>query len=105
MPPIGSIHDAMHRGLALSLVSFLCVAGALFGCDPGFGGDEYVARQASFGKWADKRPSGSIIMHDMLILDEPMPMLDKNAVLGAYVITTNGPLSGKIEDIVTTECR
>jgi hypothetical protein len=100
MPPIGSIHDAMLRGLAFSLVSFLCVAGALFGCDRGSGGDEYVARQASFGKWADKRPSGSIIMHDMLVLDEPMPMLDKNAVLGAYVVTTSGPISGKIEDIV-----
>ena len=90
----------MHRGLALTLVCFFCVAGALFGCERGAGGDEYVARHASFGKWADKRPSGSIIMHDMLVLDEPMPMLDKNAVLGAYVVTTSGPISGKIEDIV-----
>jgi hypothetical protein len=90
----------MHRGIALTLVSLLCVAGALFGCDRGASGDQYVARHASFGKWADKRSSGSIIMHDMLVLDEPMPMVGKNAVLGAYVITTNGPISGKLDDIV-----
>jgi hypothetical protein len=90
----------MHRGIALTLFCLLSLAGALSGCDRGGTGDEYVARHASFGKWADKRPSGSIIMHDMLVLDEPMPMVGKNAVLGAYVVTTSGPISGKLEDIV-----
>ena len=90
----------MRFSIARTLPCLLCVAGALSGCDSGTTGDEFVAHHASFGKWADKRPSGSVIMHDMLVLDEPMPMLGKNAVLGAYVVTTNGPISGKIEDIV-----
>jgi hypothetical protein len=90
----------MRFSIARTLPCLLCVAGALSGCDSGTTGDEFVAHHASFGKWADKRPSGSVIMHDMLVLDEPMPMAERNAVLGAYVVTTNGPISGKIEDIV-----
>jgi len=99
-PPIGPISEAMRFSIARTLSCLLCVAGALSGCDSGTTGDEFVAHHASFGKWADKRPSGSVIMHDMLVLDEPMPMAERNAVLGAYVVTTNGPISGKIEDIV-----
>ena len=90
----------MRFSIARTLSCLLCVAGALSGCDSGTTGDGFVAHHASFGKWADKRPSGSVIMHDMLVLDEPMPMAERNAVLGAYVVTTNGPISGKIEDIV-----
>lgn len=73
---------------------------SLSSCGRAESGDAYVARTASFKKWEDKRPSGSIIMHDMLVLDRPKPMLDRNAVLGAYVVTVSGKVSQKIDDVL-----
>lgn len=72
----------------------------LAGCGESREGESFVARTASFGTWEDKRPSGSIIRHHMLVLDEPKPMLERNAVMGSYVITATGSISRKIDDVL-----
>lgn len=76
---------------------WLCVVG----CDGQGGGTEFVAKRAHFGKWEDKRESGSIIMHDMLVLEEPREFGSQGAPLGFYVVTTRGTMAGKIDAVVT----
>ena len=71
------------------------------GCDALGGGTEFVAKRAEFGKWEDKRPSGSIIKHDMLIVEEPRAFGSQGAPLGLYVVTTSGRMAARIDDIVS----
>lgn len=85
----------------LALLFALVASLTPVGCDGLSGGSEFVAKGASFGKWEDKRPSGSIIMHDMLILTEPREFGSQGAPLGLYVVTTTGRMASKIDDIVT----
>ncbi|MEY3142193.1 MAG: hypothetical protein RLY21_686 [Planctomycetota bacterium] len=89
---------------ALSIVILLlAIAAGLFpvGCDGLGAGSVFIAKRVSFGKWEDKRPSGSIIMHDMLILEEPRAYGSQGAPLGLYVVTTSGRMASKIDDVVS----
>lgn len=85
----------------LALVPILAMWFCIVGCDGLNGGTEFVAKAARFGKWEDKRPSGSIIMHDMLVLEEPREFGSQGAPLGFYVVTTRGTMAGKIDGVVT----
>lgn len=71
------------------------------GCDGMGGGTEFVAKAARFSKWEDKRPSGSIIMHDMLVMEDPRAYGSQGAPLGFYVVTTSSRMASKIDDIVS----
>lgn len=71
------------------------------GCDGLASGSQFIAKTASFGKWEDKRPSGSIIMHDMLIVTEPREYGTQGAPLGLFVVTTQGRMAAKLDEIVT----
>lgn len=71
------------------------------GCDGSSGRMQFVAKRVSFGKWEDKRESGSIIMHDMLIVEDPREYGPRGAPLGLYVVTTEGRLASKLDDIVS----
>lgn len=84
--------------LAFAIAALLALMPAACG---GLSGDvEFVAKGARLGKWEDKRSSGSIINHDMLILDEPRAFGSEGAPLGLYVVTTRGSMAAKIDDIV-----
>ena len=85
----------------LALVAFMMIGVVVAGCDGSSSGTEFVVKAARFGKWEDKRSSGSIIMHDMLILEEPREFGSQGAPLGFYVVTTQGTMAGKIDGIVT----
>ena len=85
----------------LALLAAILVSLSPVGCDAMAGGTQFVAKAASFGKWEDKRPSGSIIMHDMLILTEPREYGSQGAPLGFYVVTTSSRMASKINEVVT----
>ena len=84
----------------LSLALAMTAGACSVGCDGVGQGSEFIAKGASFGRWEDKRASGSIIMHDMLILTEPRESGSEGAPLGFYVVTTQGTMASKLDDIV-----
>lgn len=86
---------------ALRLLAGIGVTCVLASCDDMVGGTAFLAKSAHIGKWEDKRPSGSIIMHDMLVIDQPRAVDSQGAPLGAYVITTTGAMAAKIEDVIS----
>lgn len=61
----------------------------------------FYSNAAKLGAWIDKRPSGSIIRHGMLIVDEPrLPSRDEPRG-GRIEITSQGPeLQQMVEDII-----
>ena len=61
----------------------------------------FYANAATVGAWIDKRPSGSMIRHGMLIVDEPrLPSRDEPRG-GRIEIISQGPeLQKKVEDII-----
>lgn len=71
------------------------------GCGDGSDGSRFVAKGAHMGKWEDKRASGSIIMHEMLVVEEPALEGSQGAPTGSYIVTTVGPMASKINDVVT----
>lgn len=87
------------RSTILAVAAAVCFLGS--GCDGSSGSMEFVAKRASFGKWEDKRDTGSIIMHDMLIVEEPRAYGPRGGPLGFYVITTQGRMASKLDDIVS----
>ena len=92
-------HFPTFRAAMLVFVAAACLGGV--GCDGVGGQSEFVAKKASFGKWEDKRESGSIIMHDMLIIEDPRPYGPRGGPLGFYIITTEGRMASKLDDIVS----
>jgi hypothetical protein len=62
----------------------------------------FVAASASLGEWVDRRPSGSVIRHGMLVLDDPS--LEEGPRAGRSVVVVMlpaGPLYDKVADVVS----
>jgi len=113
-PPLASARSfAEPRGVALlALVLVLIVAAAAAGgCDQRTGargslfartgGESFVARGASIGIWYDRRPSGSIIKHGLLVLDSPARAGASSGPLGSYLVTAAPTVVQKVEDVLT----
>ena len=93
----------MGRNALLIPALLIAIVASLnpMGCGGSAGGTEFIAKRAEFGKWEDKRPSGSIIKHDMLIVEEPRAPSSQGAPLGSFVVTTTGRMAAKIDDIIS----
>jgi hypothetical protein len=108
-----AVRSAIARGVAV-------VATVLAGCgvspweqDPldGRGGSalasdraerSFTVGAASIGEWVDRRPSGSVIRHGMLILDDPALETGPRAGRTAVVVTVpGGALYDKMADVVS----
>jgi hypothetical protein len=62
----------------------------------------FVAASASLGEWVDRRPSGSVIRHGMLVLDDPSLEEGPRAGRSVVVVTLPaGPLYDKVADVVS----
>jgi hypothetical protein len=93
----------MRSSLSLTIRTLLVAAGVACcsSCGDTFEGVRFLAKSAHMGKWADKRPSGSIIMQDMLFLEAPRSIDPNRIPLGSFVVTTSGRMATKIDDVVS----
>lgn len=108
----------MHQATAVRTLRASLAAAALLigGCGispweqdalPGrtvdLGGERhFIAASASIGEWVDRRPSGSVIRHGMLVLDDPS--LAEGPAPGRSVVVVTlpaGPLYDKVADVVS----
>ncbi|MBI1302437.1 MAG: hypothetical protein GC172_01395 [Phycisphaera sp.] len=100
------------RALALAAALGLAalVAGFATGCDSSAGGlgalfartggESFVARRAALAIWYDKRPSGSIIKHGLLVLDSPARASGSYGGEGKYLVTAAPAVFRKIDDVL-----
>jgi hypothetical protein len=96
--------------LVAALGLFAVVAGLATGCDSSSGGlgslfartggESFVARRASFAIWYDRRPSGSIIKHGLLVLDSPERVSGAQGGQGKYFVTAAPAVYRKIDDVL-----
>ena len=62
----------------------------------------FIAASASIGEWVDRRLSGSVIRHGMLVLDDPSLAEGPGAGRSVVVVTIPaGPLYDKVADVVS----
>lgn len=89
---------------------FAFVAGFAAGCDSSSGalgslfaktgGESFVARRAALAVWFDRRPSGSIIKHGLLVLDSPERASGSQGGQGKFVVTAAPAVFRKVDDIL-----
>ena len=89
---------------------FALVAGFAPGCDSSSGalgslfaktgGQSFVSRGAALAIWYDKRPSGSIIKHGLLVLDSPERSSGGQSGIGKYFVTAAPAVFRKIDDVL-----
>jgi hypothetical protein len=95
---------------AAALGLFLLVAGFAPGCDSSSGalgslfaktgGQSFVSRGAALAIWYDKRPSGSVIKHGLLVLDSPERPSGGQSGTGKYFVTAAPAIFRKIDDVL-----
>lgn len=60
----------------------------------------FSAESASIGEWRDERPSGLVIRHGMLVVDDPRLATGPTGGRSAIVVTGGGGLYRKVRDII-----
>lgn len=108
---------ARTRALAITGMTFAFAAFALVsaGCTRSAGepisaaprphgsSDEgrFRAQAASIGAWSDRRPSGTTIHHDMLVIERPAEASEFNSERSGFLVTTtNRALDGRIREVL-----
>ena len=59
-----------------------------------------MSRGAALAIWYDKRPSGSIIKHGLLVLDSPEWWSGGQSGIGRYFVTAAPAVFRKIDDVL-----
>jgi len=95
---------------AAALGLFALVAGFAAGCDSSSGalgslfaktgGESFVSRRAALAVWFDKRPSGSIIKHGLLVLDSPERSSGALSGQGKFLVTAAPAIFRKVDDVL-----
>lgn len=109
-PHRSSIPLRRAAALVAAIGLFTALAGVATGCDgragasgslfPRTGADSFLARRAAIAIWYDKRPSGSIIKHGLLVLDSPARPSGSQSGRGQYFVTAAPEICRKIEEIL-----